>query len=244
MDPRSNSVTVTATELQRVKSLTDGIDRRDFGLTNNDDSNSPRQQEEQGVKLPCAYLLREISPDIWSLTPTTDLSSASYTFGVKRRTTSITRRCTKEIVKDEDGTSKQVAEYYSRGDYTAVLRYNRSGPSDKSKMSFVTHVGPHRYQCRIDCADYIWERLGGGAFVNVLSDQAGKRVALFLFPVKAQKRVSYQIGQLYFHKSDVGELHLIDVCGGGQQMLEKLMFAIVVVLEMQRQWCMKFGEED
>ena len=235
MGPRSNTIAISATERERVKNLTDSIERRDFALTpdgNNNGDNASQQKDCQGVKLPCAYLLRETAPNILSLTSMTDPSSATYTFGPKERTKFMMKQMAREIVENYDGTSKQVVRYHQRGDHTTVLRHSTVSPH-KSNISYVDHVGLDRFLCTLDRADYLWEPLGGSETVNVLSNREGKRVALFRLPIRAQ-----------FKEGDIGEIHVIDVCGGGQQMLEKIMFAIVNILERVREWLRKYRKTE
>ena len=233
MDPRSNSLAVTASELERIKSITENTEFHDF-VSSYQSIDTVRQQNLHNVKLPCSYFLRQTGPQTQSLIPTTGTRTPSYTITVKGKKK---KHRTEEVLRQEDGSTTQVAKFEDQGrQFNNIIRY-KDVPAEATQLDDVRDMGQGRYRCSIDGEIYIWEQLGPSRIVMALFNESSKRMALFVYSEVGAQRSGSLPGNLgKFKEEEIGQVHIMDDGGGGQWMLERMLFTAVVMVGRAKRW--------
>ena len=221
MEPRSSSLAVTAKEFARIQTIAENSVSYDFG-THVDPHGSKRAQQ-QDSDLPWTFILRQSAPDIQWLFPTNPSDLTSYTIA---RSTARRRFGRKqvwmEVTRHTRNSKVSIAEFNMEdNERTSHISYTSA---DSTRSANMTGVGSEQVRCVIDDKAYMWQPLGPSKTVLVMTDEVGKRLALLVYPqTEAPRSGSYPGYSKTFKDHDIGTIHVMDTCDGGQGILEVML---------------------
>lgn len=223
---------MTTSDRTRSKTITDNIYRYDFVVKHGNNATA-QQRQRQDVQLPCAFVLRQAAPSVQWLFSTSEFISTSYTIAPSNRTGFVKKLSHMEIVKHRGGREERIAEFNLKDhEKTTRIMYESAGITQSADL---TVLGLDRYRCMINGKAHEWQPLGPSKTVLVMTSEAGKRMALFVYPqVVAQRSGSYSGCSREFAGQDVGTIHIMDICDGGREMLELMLCTGVVLAHRGR----------
>lgn len=216
----------------------DFVSRHSISYTN------PRSnmQGEQSTSLVNAdgpsrkYVLRQTSPSTQTLEPTQPTSEPlSPTYSTTSHPTGgfMNHNPHMVITKHEGGLNTRLAEVrFEIYGYGTTIEYKDAGIVQTLDLS---DNHEQQYQFPLGGKSHWWQPLGPSKAVMELTNDDGKRVALFVrAEVVAQRRASAPATSKRFETENVGEIHIMDEFAGGPVELDQILCTAVVVIERAR----------
>lgn len=233
MDERSRSAAVTASELARVR--TNLENREGHELVFPDASIDFAKVAENPIsEARHTYVLRQTSYNAQSLISTAESMSETYSIKLHTPGGFMKKHPHMIITRDFEGRTIRMAEIWDEThSYGSRIVYVDSGVTQR-----LARDGPtlRRFTCSINEVSYTWQPLGPSGNVLELTNELGKRAALFVWAEMVYQRSNSDSGRSTQAKGiEIGNLHIMDHIMGEQGLLEKVCCTAVVVVEKVKQ---------
>lgn len=231
MDDRANSVAVTASELARVQPIVWNRDSHDFPGTSIDFA---RMTEKPRVEQYHTYVLRQTSYNTQSLISTGKSIPTSYT--VKHHAPGGFRKRQPQtvITRDMGSRSIRLAEVWAdTHGYGSKIEYPDVGVTQHLARD---NPRQRRFTCLVDGVAYTWQPLGPSRNVLELTNEAGRRAALFVYAEFVFHRsASYSGSPPQIKGVEMGRLHIMEHVMGKQVVVDQICCTAVVIVEKVKQ---------
>ena len=193
---------------------------------------SVRQQEKkQEMEAAQTYILQQPFPTLQTFVPLCDANGPSYT--IRFDTVGSFLKPQPHMVITETPGDVKVAEVklQTRG-YDATIIYKKARGSQKLALQ---NPRDQRFELLINGKPHRWNPLGPSQSVFELTQEANRRVALFLYAEgMAQRTGSLSGNHLPFQEQTIGEVHIMQDFLRDPTALQQTLFSAVVVVEQEK----------
>lgn len=189
---------------------------------------SIHQREKQEMEAAQTYFLQQAFPTIQTLSPLCNAQAPSYTIRLDTTGSFLKPQPHMAIMKDPDGCRVAEGKFQIHG-YDATIIYNAAGTSQKLALQ---SPQDQRFDCSINGKPHQWRPLGPSKSVFELTEEANKRVALFVYAEGMAQRTGFTMGHhMPFQERKIGEVHVMQDFLQEPTTLQQILFTAVVVVE-------------
>ena len=186
------------------------------------------QREKQEMEAAQAYILQQAFPTVQTLTPLSNAKAPTYTIRLDTVGSFLKPQPHMRIAQDPGALHAAEVKFQVRG-YDSTIIYADAGTSQK-----ITLQNPHAqsFECLIKGKLHWWHPLGPSKSVFELTEEAEKRVALFVYAEgMAQRTGSTSGNHMLAEGQKIGEVHFMEDFLQELDTLQQILFSAVVVVE-------------
>ena len=186
-----------------------------------------QQHEKQEMEAAQTYILQQAFPTVQTLAPLSNAKAPSYTIRLDTVGSFLKPQPHIRITQDPGALHAAEVKFQVRG-YDSTVIYT-DGTSQK-----ITLQNPHgqSFECLIKGKPHWWHPLGPSKSVFELTEEAEKRVALFVYAEgMAQRTGSTSGNNMLAEGQKIGEVHFMEDFLQDLDTLQQILFSAVVVVE-------------
>lgn len=192
---------------------------------------SNHQREKQEMEAAQTYVLQQAFPTIQTLVPLYNAKAPSYTVRLDTIGSFLKPQPYMLITQDSGGLKIAEVKFHTHG-YDTTIIYKDTGTSLKLVLQ---NPQEHRFECLINGKPHWWQPLGPSKSVFELTEEARKRVALFVYAEgMAQRAGSTSGNHMSVQGQKIGEVHVMEDFSCEPIALQQTLFTAVVVVEQTK----------
>ena len=189
------------------------------------------QRERQEVEAIQTYILHQASPTLQNLVPLCNAKGPNYTIRLDTVGSFLKPRPHMHITENPRGLDIAEIKFQVRG-YDATMIYKNARTSQKLALH---NSEDQRFELLINGKPHAWHPLGPSKSVFELTQEANKRVALFVYTEGMAERTASTSGiHLPFREQKIGEVHVMKDFSREPVALQQTLFSAVVVVEQAK----------
>ena len=218
--------TMTSNEKLTLVQTVETTDKHDF-VSPQISVDSTQQREKQEMEAGQAYILQQAFPTVQTLTPLSNAKAPAYTIRLDTVGSFLKPQPHMRITQDQGALHAAEVKFQARG-YDSTVIYT-DGTSQK-----ITVQNPHEqsFECLIKGEPHWWHPLGPSKSVFELTEEAEKRVALFVYAEGMAQRTGSTSGtHMLAGGQKIGEVHFMETLSQDMDTLQQILFSAVVVVE-------------
>ena len=214
-------------ELTLVQTIIETTDKHDF-VSPQVSVDASLQREKQEMEAAQAYILQQAFPTVQTLAPLSNAKAPSYTIRLDTVGSFLKPQPHMRITQDPGAFYAAEVKFQVHG-YDSTIIYTDAGTSQK-----ITLQNPQEqsFGCLIKGKPHWWHPLGPSKSVFELTEEAEKRVALFVYAEgMAQRTGSTSGNHMLAPGQKIGEVHFMEDFLHELDTLQQILFSAVVVVE-------------
>ena len=217
--------------LALIKTALENTDKHDF-VSPQVSIDSIRQREKQEMEAAQTFILEQASPTIQTLLPRGNAGGTGYTMRYDTVGSFLKPHPHMVITENPGGLGVADVEFQVRG-YDTTIGFKNTGTTQKLALQ---SRQDQTFDCLINGKPHQWRPLGPSKSVFELTDEANKRVALFVYAEgTAQRNGTSASGKhMPFREQKIGEVHVIEDSLCETMALQQTPFSAVVIVEQER----------
>ena len=218
---------MTSNEKLTLVQTIETTDKHDF-VSPQVSVDATQQRHKQKMEAAQAYILQQAFPNVQTLTPLFNSKAPSYTIRLDTVGSFLNPQPHMCITQDPETLQAAEVKLQVRG-YDSTIIYTDAGTSQK-----ITLQNPHEpsFECLIKGKSHWWHPLGPSTSVFELTEEAEKRVALFVYAEGMAQGTGPRSGTLMLAEGQkIGEVHFMEDFLQELGTLQQILFSAVVVLE-------------
>ncbi|KAF6225346.1 hypothetical protein HO173_012784 [Letharia columbiana] len=217
-------------KLTLVQAIIETTDKHDF-VSPQLFADSASQRERQEVEAARTYILQQAFPTIQTLTPLCNTKALSYTIRLDTVGSFLKPQPHMLITQDPGGLHVAEVDFHTHG-YDTTIVYKDAGISQRLALQ---NLQEQNFECLINGKPHLWHPLGPSKSVFELTEEAKKRVALFVYAEgMAQRTGSTSANGMPVQEQKIGEVHVMEDFLHEPVALQQTLFSAIVVVEQAK----------
>lgn len=217
-------------QLTLIQTVVETTNKHDF-VSPQKSVDSAHQREKQEIEAAQTYILHQSFPTIQTLVPLGNTEAPSYTIRLDTSGSFLKPQPHMLITQDPGGLHVADVKFQIHG-YDTTIIYKDAGTSQNLSLQ---NPQDQRFGCLINGKSYQWHPLGPSKSVFELTEEANKRVALFVYADgMAQRTGSTSGNHMSFQGQKIGDVHVTEESLHEPNALQQTLFSAVVVVEQTK----------
>ena len=223
--------TMTSNEkLSLIQTIVETTDKHDF-VSPQVSVDSTHQREQQEMESAQTYVLQQAFPTVQTLAPLCNAKTPTYTIRLDTVGSFLKPQPHMLITQDPGGLHVAEVKFQVNG-YDSTIIYKDGGTSQKLALQ---NPQDQRYECLINGKSHWWHPLGPSESVFELTEEAKRRVALFVYAEGMAHRTGSTSGTLTpSQERKIGEVHIMEDFLCEPIALQQILFSAIVVVEQTK----------
>lgn len=217
-------------KLTLIQTVVETTDKHDF-VSPQVSIDSTHQRKKQEMEAAQTYILQQAFPTVQTLVPLCNAKAPSYTIRLDTIGSFLKPQPHMLITQDRGRLHVAEVEFQTHG-YDTTIIYKDARTSQKLALQ---NPQDQSFECLINGKPHWWQPLGPSKSVFELTEEAKKRVALFVYAEGMAQRADFTSGNhMLSQEPKIGEVHVMEDFLREPFALQQTLFSAVVVVEQAK----------